>query len=59
MLLDFSGRRAAQKAKYGGEMFLAHGPADRLGTRFVDFFQRDKDTAEPKGIISIDLGGLP
>jgi hypothetical protein len=59
VLLDFSGRRSAQKARYGGEYFVAHAPADRLGNRFVDFFQRDKVTGEPKGIIAIDLGDLP
>ena len=59
VLLDLAGRREAQKAKYGGEMFLAHAPADRLGTRFVDFFQRDKYTGEAKGIIAINLEGRP
>jgi hypothetical protein len=54
-LLDFRDRRKAQKAAYGGEMFLAHTPADPFGTAFVDFFQRDKHTGEPKGIIAIDL----
>jgi hypothetical protein len=59
VLLDFTERRAAQKAKYGGELFPAHAPADPVGTRFVSFFQRDRATAEPKGIISIDLESLP
>jgi len=59
VLLDFHNRRAGQKAKYGGELFLAHAPADRLGTRFVDFFQRDKVTGEPKGIVAINPGELP
>lgn len=59
VLLDFSRRREAQKARYGGELFLAHAPADRLGNRFVDFFQRDKVTGERKGIIAINLGALP
>lgn len=59
VLLNFANRRAAQKAKYGGELFPAEGSADPFGTRFLDFFQRDKDTADPKGIVGIDLGGLP
>lgn len=55
LLLDFRDRRKAQKATYGGEMFIADTPADPFGTRFVDFFQRDKETGEAKGIIAIDL----
>jgi Family of unknown function (DUF6932) len=58
VLLDFSNRRAAQKAKFGGELFIASGAASQAGTRFVDFFQQDKTTGEAKGILSIDLGGL-
>lgn len=59
VLLDFRNRRAAQKARFGGELFLAHLPADPMGTSFLDFFQRDRYTEEPKGIIAINLGGLP
>lgn len=58
VLLDFRARRAAQKARFGGELFLAHLPADPMGTSFLDFFQRDRHSGEPKGIIAIDLGGL-
>jgi hypothetical protein len=58
-LLDFQSRRAAQKAKYGGELFIASAPASPAGTVFLDFFQRDKATGDPKGIVAIDLGGLP
>lgn len=54
-LFDFSNRRKAQKDVYGGEMFLAHTLADPFGTRFVEFFQRDKHTGEPRGIIIIHL----
>jgi hypothetical protein len=57
VLLDFSQGRAAQKAKFGGELFIASGTAGP-GSRFLDFFQRDKFTGEPKGIVAIDLGGL-
>ena len=59
VLLVFANQRAAQKAKYGGELFPAETAADPLGTRFLEFFQRDKQTGDPKGIIAIDLGGLP
>jgi hypothetical protein len=58
VLLDFSRGRAAQKAKYGGELFIAGALADGENT-FLEFFQIDKHTGEPKGIVAIDLGGLP
>jgi hypothetical protein len=59
VLLVFANQRAAQKAKYGGEFFPAESAADPFGTRFLEFFQRDKQTGDPKGIVTIDLGGLP
>ena len=58
VLLEFANRRAAQRAKYFGELFLANAAADPSGTRFIDFFQRDKD-GQPKGIIALDLKDLP
>ena len=58
-LLDFSNRRAAQKARYGGELFPAETAAEPAGTTFLDYFQRDRDTGQPKGIIAIELGALP
>ena len=58
VLLDFTNRRAAQKRKYHGELFISSLPADG-GLTFLDFFQRDKATGNPKGIIAIDLEGLP
>lgn len=58
-LFDFTDRRAAQKAKYGGELFPATVPAEPGGAVFLDYFQRDQHTGQPKGIIAIDLGGLP
>lgn len=53
VLLDFSQERAAQKAKYGGELFIAQSPAtfERL---YLDFFQRDRRN-QRKGIIGIRL----
>jgi hypothetical protein len=54
VLLDFSNRRAAQKVKFGGELFPAQGGANAAGTPFLDFFQRDKNTGDLKGIIAID-----
>ncbi|HKG01824.1 MAG TPA: hypothetical protein VKB03_01475 [Conexibacter sp.] len=58
-LLDFSDRRAAQKARYGGELFPAETAAEPAGTTFLDYFQRDRSTGQPKGIVAIDLGALP
>ena len=58
VLLDFTNGRAAQKRKYHGEMFISSLPADG-GLTFLDFFQRDKATGNPKGIIAIDLERFP
>jgi hypothetical protein len=58
-LLDFSNQRATQKARYGGELFPATWPAQADGTTYRDFFQRDRVTKQPKGIVAIDLTGLP
>ena len=58
VLLTFDGGRAAQKAKHLGELFPASVIADVDGLSFLEFFQTDKETGSPKGIIAIDLGGL-
>ena len=42
VLLLFDHGRAAQKAKFGGELFPAELPEGASGLRFVDFFQRAK-----------------
>ena len=55
VLLDFSNRRAAQKARFGGELFPASVSADTNSTAFLNFFQIDKATGDQKGIIAIDL----
>lgn len=47
--------RAAQKAKYGGELFISSMLADSIGTTYLNYFQKDKDTGLPKGIIRIAL----
>ena len=59
VLLTFANQRAAQKATFGGELFPADAVADTVGTRFVDFFQVDKATGNVKGIVAINLRGLP
>jgi hypothetical protein len=59
VLKTFSNLRAAQKLKYGGELFPADAPADADGTNFLRFFQRDRLTGAAKGIVVLDLGELP
>ena len=54
VLLEFENKRAAQKAKFKGEMFLSDTQADTGGTLFLDFFQKDRD-GNRKGIIALDL----
>lgn len=54
VLLNFSQKRAAQKAKYGGELFLASTIADAQGQTFLEFFQKDRN-GNPKGIVEIHL----
>lgn len=55
ILLDFSAGRAAQKAKFLGEFFIADTSVLGVGRTFLEFFQQDKETGEPKGIIGINL----
>lgn len=59
VLLTFANRRAAQKTRFGGELFPADWEADPHGTRFVDYFQQDNVTGERKGIVALDLEELP
>ena len=54
-LLDFSNLRAAQKARFGGELFPAQAAAEPGGTVFLEYFQRDRQTGEPKGIVALNL----
>ncbi|MGC1685653.1 MAG: hypothetical protein WA734_08545 [Candidatus Acidiferrales bacterium] len=58
VLLDFANKRLAQKFKYGGEMFPADLVEAISGTVFLEFFERDKDSGEQKGVVEIDLGEL-
>lgn len=51
VLLDLAAPRAAQKAKYGGELLI-------LTPGLLDFFQRDRD-GNRKGIVILDLEQLP
>jgi hypothetical protein len=58
VLLEFGEGRRAQKQRFGGELFPSIAPAEPGGTRFLEFFQRDRETGAPKGIIEIDLEAL-
>ena len=53
VLMNFSKKQAAQKKKYGGELFP--NLPETSGQVFLDLFQTDKSTGDPKGIIAIDL----
>ena len=59
VLLTFDPGRVTQKLKYGGELFPSTAAADAAGSVFLDFFQVNKDTGVDKGIVAIDLRGLP
>ena len=54
VLLDFADKRRAQKKKYYGEMFIAALPA-APGIVFLDYFQVDKHSGAPKGILRIPI----
>lgn len=57
MFWDFSDGRAAQKRRFGGELFPAQLPEGATGRAFVEFFQVNRFTGRPKGIVAIRLGG--
>lgn len=53
-LLRFENRREAQKRKFLGEMFIAEFPG-APGATFLEFFQVEKSSGYPKGIIRVRL----
>lgn len=55
VFLDFSNGREAQKRKYLGEFFPAQMPEGASGRLFLEFFQTDKETGRPKGIVRLNL----
>lgn len=59
VLLDFSDWRAAQRRRFGGELFPAEALADVGGTSYLDYFQQFRRTGAAKGIVALDLGRLP
>lgn len=58
VFLDMTNDRVRQKAKFRGEFFPSHVVENRAGTTFLEFFQRRKDTGEPKGIVRINLSSV-
>jgi hypothetical protein len=52
---DFSRGSTAQKQRFLGELFPAELPEGATGRAFVDFFQVNQLTGEPKGILAIRL----
>ncbi len=52
VLLEFSNGRKKQKSKYFGEFFPSSSKADGRRT-FEEYFQIDKETGNPKGIIQV------
>ena len=53
VLLDLSNHRAAQKARFGGELF-PNVVETQSGLSFAEFFQNERDTSR-KGIVVIHL----
>jgi hypothetical protein len=53
---DFSRGRAAQKRRFLGEFLPAQLPEGATGRAFMDFFQVNKLSGEPKGIVAVRLG---
>ena len=58
VLLDFSDGRAAQKARFGGELFPAELPEGLSGRTFLSFFQTDRESGAAKGIVALHLDGI-
>lgn len=59
VLRTFDPGRATQKAKYLGELFPMTITADPNGATFLEFFQTNRHTGLPKGIVALDLRSLP
>lgn len=55
VLLDLSAGRAAQKQRFGGELF-PNVVESESGLVFAEFFQSERDTGR-KGIIVLNIGG--
>ena len=58
VFFDFDNGREAQKRRFMCEFFPAQVPEGASGKTFLEFFQTDKDTGNPKGIVAIDVRRL-
>jgi hypothetical protein len=58
VFFDFSNSRAAQKQRFGGELFPAQVPEGVTGVTFLEFFQMDRSTGQAKGIVAVRLEDL-
>lgn len=56
VLMDFSAGRAAQKARFGGEL-LPNVTEAGSGLTFSEFFRHERDTGR-KGIVVVQIGEL-
>jgi len=59
VLLRFENQRQLQKIVFHGELFPSSVPATAAGQRFIEFFQTDKATGDPKGIVAFNVQELP
>jgi len=55
VFMDLEHPRALQKMAFRGEFFPAFAIEGGSGKTFLDFFQQDKETGLPKGIIHLIL----
>lgn len=53
VFLNFDNHRSQQKAKYQGEYFPTVFVEGASGKPFMEFFQKDRETGKPKGIIRV------
>ena len=55
ILFDFTNGRRNQQLTYNADIFPAHLMEGASGIYFIDFFQKDKATGNPKGIVQINI----
>ncbi|MBB5036336.1 DUF6932 family protein [Prosthecobacter dejongeii] len=58
VFFDFNNFRQAQKARFGGEFFPSGAQAEGPARTFFEFFQINKDTGAPKGLVAFKLSSL-
>jgi hypothetical protein len=58
ILLKFNDGRRAMKIKYKGDLFPAQLKERGSSRIFLDFFQSDKNTGDPKGIVKLDIKSI-